>query len=842
MIYTRQDHTQFLEEELRAVTEEFKKKLETQATTLLLEKDEMFVAQFITFRGNGEMLLKFPNTRSLPRKGDYLYCFTVPKELRNYRNWGKMTYGDLLTRHNQHSESIVCIWQSPYKDTNGVIDDKFSIVAFRGVDTDFARNIAPWQFVEENDLENSNLPATSPDQLVRKDGIILLLGPNKPPFEYLANLQKIVKNGNSEKINRILDCDFIPQDNFPRLLDSEYDVSGFVVNQLSLNDTMILQGPPGTGKTYMIAQICEKLCKEGKSVLVTALTNRALIEVVEKPALEEMLKQGKIHKTKLSIDEAKEVKDLLDIKIKDVSPKNGELVLSTFYISSMIATEPIQFFGDGKQNMITDYNVLENDVLKHEQGGIEYNFFDYVIVDEASQALLSTIAMSKILGKKTLWVGDTKQLAPIILLNEDRINARKWNLLSDGLLAQTSYAINPFYQLSDSFRLTERATDFTGIFYCNALKSKTETNKQFLYPEMSSEIAQFLNPKGGPALLKTDLPIGEKSPKQAIELTAKIVRELMKISPKLDIAVLTKQIATVKALQKAMSGNQKNLLIETVDRVQGLTTDITIFVIPNTVYYSLEPRLFNVATSRSKRHTIIICDKNILDNMHINNDVKAYLQKLDNEFSFYFQADKNVIEKQKEKVVSTEEPKTERPQTNSKAENQVVPKIIGYVDLSKFEKPRKEIQKDKQNIYIIDTNVFVDYPDIISKIDSRYQIVFSAKVIDELDSLKISLSEEQKKNVQQALKIINRSLDNPNVKIETAELSLLPNDFNKKSPDNFILSVALKYKQENPIMLTSDNGLQIKAKGLGITTISLKDFLRQNLPSNLYSKWLNTKK
>lgn len=52
-------------------------------------------------------------------------------------------------------------------------------------------------------------------------------------------------------------------------------------------------------------------------------------------------------------------------------------------------------------------------------------------------------------------------------------------------------------------------------------------------------------------------------------------------------------------------------------------------------------------------------------------------------------------------------------------------------------------------------------------------------------------------------------------------------DFNKHSPDNMILSVALKYVSENPIILTSDNGLQVKAKGLGLTTISLKEFLRR---------------
>ena len=56
---------------------------------------------------------------------------------------------------------------------------------------------------------------------------------------------------------------------------------------------------------------------------------------------------------------------------------------------------------------------------------------------------------------------------------------------------------------------------------------------------------------------------------------------------------------------------------------------------------------------------------------------------------------------------------------------------------------KKEIIKDKENIYIIDTNVFVDHPDIISKIDRKYSIILSAKVIDELDYLKISLKIKQ---------------------------------------------------------------------------------------------------
>ena len=81
--------------------------------------------------------------------------------------------------------------------------------------------------------------------------------------------------------------------------------------------------------------------------------------------------------------------------------------------------------------------------------------------------------------------------------------------------------------------------------------------------------------------------------------------------------------------------------------------------------------------------------------------------------------------------------------------------------------------------------------------------------------------------IQRAIRQINKNFDKRNLKMDTADLTLLPDDFNKKSPDNFILTVTLKYKDENPIMLTSDNGLQIKAKGLGITTITLKEFLKQ---------------
>lgn len=67
MRFGRKIHWQFLEDELKAETEEFNKKFLSKAIALLSESEEMFVGQFLKFR-DGEMIMKFPNTRSLPEK------------------------------------------------------------------------------------------------------------------------------------------------------------------------------------------------------------------------------------------------------------------------------------------------------------------------------------------------------------------------------------------------------------------------------------------------------------------------------------------------------------------------------------------------------------------------------------------------------------------------------------------------------------------------------------------------------------------------------------------------------------------------------------------------------
>ena len=590
----RKKHWQFLEDELKAETEEFKKTYLTTAISLLKTSQEMYVAQFISFK-DGEMIMKFPISRALPRKGDFLVCMVLPPELQDYRNWGDKTYRDLYNaRYN--STECVCIWHSPANDP------RYSLVGFSKVSVDFANYIK----------ETPN--------------IVLTFAPQRPPIDYVMNLQKVVEDKYSKGVASILDANYQTKD-WESILIKQDNVSGFVYSQMTLTDTMILEGPPGTGKTYMIAELCARLCAEGHSVLVTALTNRALMEIAEKPAVKPLLHSHKIFKTNITIDELRGIKDLETIK--SIAPMPECLVMSTYFITSGYAAD-----------------------LTVEQP------FDFVIMDEASQAILPMFAASRKIGKKNLWVGDIHQLPPIVILNQDRIKFCNYKPLVEGLKLLADNSSSPIYQLTTTYRFGQRSANYTGVFYNDSLVS----NESKRFNDLPS-MCKILSNKGGPTLILTDMPSGDSTPQFATYMASYIVASILNDSPNKDIAVLSCMKKTTRALQMAITqkvGSKKNLIVDTVARVQGLTTDITIFFVPDYSYIrTLEPHLFNVATSRAKEHTIIIVDKYVLDCYTLNKNVRKYLEMLKQEKSIYIPdtehglGNKNIIESNIDKLLTS---------------------------------------------------------------------------------------------------------------------------------------------------------------------------------------------
>ena len=736
----REDYIAFLSSEYDTQMKEYGRLIGTKAT-VLKERGEVFVGKFIGFRGDFA-IFKVRISDNLPRKNSFWTASCFIGEMASYKNWGDLSWAVLREQYQSNYSDVHCAWISKSENPD------FCLIGVKNTTIDFA------------DLLESQHP-------------IIAFGPNDPPLKYILNLKDIVQNSECDTINEILDYTEGESVWNPQRVTATEDLNIQILRSLESHNHVAIQGPPGTGKTYRMAKLIAQLLSKRKSVLVTALTNEALKVVASKEDLEPYLRSGRISKTSLTIDERHELPNLMPNEGNVCNAASGHLSLATFYISSGWAKDV--------QEMIP---------------------FDYVIMDEASQALLPMIAASKKLGRKVVWIGDQNQLAPIIKTNEDKINAQGWNPIVKGFDTLCNNIVMPTFMLSDTFRLTKRGANFTGIFYNNELNSVAKID------EVKTSLHE-LNKQGGPSSLFLELEVGNKKPNNALNAIYDLTERIFTECPDATIAILSKFKETVKELQKTFMTKLQseeipdNLKIETVDRIQGLTVDYTIFFIPNaSVSYSLESELFNVATSRASRCTIIVADRMILKSI-MSDEVRRFFLKID------------------ENKVATFKPST--TQTITSGDLKVT--VLGKISLP--EKPLKEIVEYKENIFIIDTNVFVKCPTIISKV-GKHKVVIPTTVLEELDRLKLKQSID-KKALSAAVKNIKKAFLNNYSSMEEGDSSLLPKGFDAQKADCLILSVALKYKAEdkNPILLTSDNLLQSKALGLGIKTISLQDFLSE---------------
>lgn len=730
MRYNRKQYQDFLSTEIETQVRSYEQIVNTKAM-VLKDRGDVFVGMFIKINEQGFAIFKVRESDKMPRKNSFGTAVYYIDPMSRFRQWGDLSWLEIREKYQKDFSDAYCCWLSKSED------EGFCLVGFKNITVEFANLLTP--------------------------NTIVAFGPNDPPLQYLKNLLTYTESASAD---HILDAELNTYMWKPTPIEANENSNKLLLEQLDDSCHLIIQGPPGTGKTYRMANLAKHLLDENKSVLVTALTNQALMELAAKEALEDYIKRGRVSKTSLTIDEARQL-NLQKVNENKCNPIKGELTLASFYVSSGWPSDE--------------------------------SAFDYVIMDEASQALYPMIAVSFKLGKKVVWVGDQKQLPPIVLTNEDIINGNNWKDIVNGFNTLCNSTDYKSFLLKDTFRLTKRGAECTGVFYDNLLHSVSE------YQTTPTNIS-WINHQGGPMMEYVALPLGEKAPEVAIHVILSKVKDILATSSKASIAVLCKFKDSIRALQKAfvlglsVKELPDNIKIETVDRVQGLTIDYCFFLIPNvSTRYSLQSELFNVATSRARYNTIIVADKLLLKE-NMSEDVRKYLLKASNNSFVSFA-----------KTISA---------------GSITLTVKDKIDLSKFEKKRAELVNGKENIYIIDTNVFVNCPDIISKIGKKYKIIIPSTVLEELDKLKIKEGID-KITLSKAAKNISMAFTQQYSCMEDANVSLLPNGFDRKNPDCKILSVALKHSEENPILLTSDNMLAARAKGLGITTITLKDFLRR---------------
>lgn len=128
-----------------------------------------------------------------------------------------------------------------------------------------------------------------------------------------------------------------------------------------------------------------------------------------------------------------------------------------------------------------------------------------------------------------------------------------------------------------------------------------------------------------------------------------------------------------------------------------------------------------------------------------------------------------------------------------------------------------------QSVYVFDTSALIDRPQIVSEVRKNELFVVTKRVIEELDDKK--RDETIRPKVTEVVRnLIN--LGEEHLHFCEGDMSLLPSDYRLKG-DNLILSVALRYREQEPVLVTNDKSLSLKAKAEGLKTLTAEEFMKR---------------
>ena len=541
---SKEQQVKFYEEEIKKILSDYKAYLDSKCIDLI-NKFELFVGTFEYIDDlRNQLVFSFPKDK-LPKTKIPLTA-TMPKTADVVAaNFYDFSYS--YYRKNFVANFSEC-YGIYYQELNG----KFNI-GFSHFDLDFLKSLAK--------------------------GDKVVFGISDPPLKYYFNLIHITKNEvKSQKAEDVITGQYHLNEFKPVHIDDSLDLIAKYKTDLKNNDTIIIQGPPGTGKTYFISRLLEVLNKENKSVLVATLANRSLIELAKKYFEIETVNRTVVYKSNLTLEESKEVKNLKPMP-KGFLPAEGDILLTTFYKMTGIA---IEIMGSP--------------------------MYDYIILEEASQCFLGTIAAAKLIAKKVILVGDPLQLPPVVNQeNPDNISPNI-DLMLESFSFYASTINCPKFRLTTTYRFSDHACYQTNSFYGDSLKSKSDIQKG---NEILSKIPRLFSEKGGCSLFYYD----SANLRVIYEMLFKHINALFDINPKFEIAILSSTKKGVKLLRDnllhKLNDKQDLILINTVDSVQGLTIDFCFYFAysDNSPAFSFKENRFNVATSRARYCTLILLDE-----------------------------------------------------------------------------------------------------------------------------------------------------------------------------------------------------------------------------------------
>ena len=343
-----------------------------------------------------------------------------------------------------------------------------------------------------------------------------------------------------------------------------------------------LQGPPGTGKTKVLSRIASIFSQKGKDVLILALTHQAVNNALNAVAFHKKLPVVKIGELLKGMGLHEHIVQKKDFKTFSKSGKKHRY--SKGHVVGMTLNSAIVNFG-----------------LK--RTGFSPSI---VLIDEASQIPLSTSSVLGIIGSSSyIFFGDERQMPPIFQpeLVKSFLSVSIFDYLKTNIIDELKMTLHTTYRMNSVIcdYVSRNFYEPYGI----KLSSFVEISNRKVDGEDLNESIEHIVIESENS---TDFNEAEAQKAVEVAITYKELGE--------DVAIITPFRKQVNLIRKVWNEktNDRNILIDTVERLQGQDVDVIILStsVNSWEYYQTtnafieNANRLNVIFSRAKKKVVAI--------------------------------------------------------------------------------------------------------------------------------------------------------------------------------------------------------------------------------------------
>ncbi|XP_050223129.1 uncharacterized protein LOC126673172 [Mercurialis annua] len=414
---------------------------------------------------------------------------------------------------------------------------------------------------------------------------------------------------------------------------------------------LVIQGPPGTGKSDLLKELIVRAVHQGERVLVTAPTNAAVDNMVDKLSsigldIVRVGNPARISSAVASKSLSEIVKSKLATFCMEFERKKSDLKkdLRQCLDDDSLAAGIRQLLKQLGKTMKKKEKDTVKEVLSSAQVVLATNTgaadplvrkldsFDLVIIDEAGQAIEPSCWIPVLQGKRCIIAGDQYQLAPVILSRNAMEGGLGVSLLEraanlhEGVLAT---------QLTIQYRMNNAIASWASKeMYGGLLKSSSKVASHLLvdspfvkptwitlcplllldtrmpYGSLSLDCEEHLDPAGTGSLYNEGE--AEIVVQHVISLIYAGVRPAA-------ITVQSPYVAQVQLLRDRLDEipEADGVEVATIDSFQGREADAVIISMVRSnnlgaVGFLGDSRRMNVAVTRARKHVAVVCDSSTI--------------------------------------------------------------------------------------------------------------------------------------------------------------------------------------------------------------------------------------